>query len=561
MKNKKGFTLVEILVVIVVLAIVILISVNVIDSRVKQAKQNAIEVNANNYIKAVNGVAALSQNVGEDMESGTYQVIDLNENEIRMSGEKPTSGYLVLENYEVSSGCLTYNDYAAVIEKGKTVSVDIMDCSGYSSDYATKTYAYTGSEQVYTAFFKGTYKLEVWGAQGGGSMINGSLSNNTSFGGYSVAYVDLKAGEKLYVNVGGKGSDAVVGEDVPGGYNGGGIGTWDHGDNEAAGGGGGATHIAKESGLLSTFSSKVDKLLIVAGGSGGRSWSSGGGSAGGYAALPAGDGRVANQLTGYQFGKGQDATGYGDSDGHGGGGGGFYGGYESSRNGGSSDFGGGGSSYIGNSSLYDKMMFCYGCEQQFTDINTFTVNTIGNSLYKDGESCSSGYSENPVSYCAKSGDGYAKITLVSANDNQSRFKNLYILGNEVTKTTGGWYTYESENGRANKLTDSLQLTYSVASGDTTSQFITTNLVDVSGYNTLNINFEVVSTANWGQYSSLWLYAGDKAPEVVEDWNYYTSNTSVGMHQVSLDITNLDKAYVYLMNQGANMKIYHVWLSK
>ena len=47
------------------------ISVNVIDSRVKQAKQNAIEVNANNYIKAVNGVAALSQNIGEDMEKGT----------------------------------------------------------------------------------------------------------------------------------------------------------------------------------------------------------------------------------------------------------------------------------------------------------------------------------------------------------------------------------------------------------------------------------------------------------------------------------------------------------
>ena len=102
MRNKKGFTLVELLAVLVVLLVIVLIAVNVINSRVKEAKKNSVEVNANNYIKAVNGVAALSQNIGEDMESGTYQVRDLNKSDIKLSGEKPRKGFLVLSNYEVN---------------------------------------------------------------------------------------------------------------------------------------------------------------------------------------------------------------------------------------------------------------------------------------------------------------------------------------------------------------------------------------------------------------------------------------------------------------------------
>ena len=298
------------------------------------------------------------------------------------------------------------NGYAVIYE-----NYYLEDASG-GYDYSSYEYAYTGHEEVFTAPERGKYKLEVWGAQGGGSIKNAVSNPSSSYGGYSIGYVSLNAGDKLYVNVGGKGTDAIVGQDVAGGYNGGGIGTWDHNDNEAAGGGGGATHIATETGLLSTLSAKVNSILIVAGGAGGKSWSTDGGNGGGYVALPSGDGRAANQLSGYQFGKGQDAVGTGDSNGHGGGGGGFYGGYESSSNDEDADFGGGGSGYIGNSSLYDKMMYCYGCEQQLSDTRTFTVNTAGNSAYIDSNLCPLGYSSNPVSKCAKSGDGFAKITFV-----------------------------------------------------------------------------------------------------------------------------------------------------
>ena len=54
-------------------------------------------------------------------------------------------------------------------------------------------------------------------------------------GGYTSGIIYLKKGEKIYVYVGGHGSDAVVGKDSTAGYNGGGLGTWDHSDDESAG--------------------------------------------------------------------------------------------------------------------------------------------------------------------------------------------------------------------------------------------------------------------------------------------------------------------------------------
>ena len=86
--------------------------------------------------------------------------------------------------------------------------------------------------------------------------------------------------------------------------------------------------------------------------------------------------------------------GNGDSGGGAGGGGGFYGG------GGSGPWAsaGGGSGYIGNQQLTDKSMYCYNC-QESTEESTKTIATT----------C---VSETPTENCAKSGNGYARITLI-----------------------------------------------------------------------------------------------------------------------------------------------------
>lgn len=95
---------------------------------------------------------------------------------------------------------------------------------------------YTGGEQVYTAPKDGRYYLETYGASGGGATV-GTGASHGGKGGYSSGYVDLKKGDKLYIYVGGQGTQSS-GFGSGGGYNGGGHG------GPAGYGGGGMTHIS-----------------------------------------------------------------------------------------------------------------------------------------------------------------------------------------------------------------------------------------------------------------------------------------------------------------------------
>ena len=119
-------------------------------------------------------------------------------------------------------------------------------------------FAYTGGVQSWTTPCNGTYKLEVWGAQGGDNYCwsySGVLQGTGTGGkgGYASGNKSLNKGDMLYTLIGGKGSNA----------------TWGGSDNKKAGGGG-ATHIATTNrGLLSNYNSYRSDLLIVAGGGGG----------------------------------------------------------------------------------------------------------------------------------------------------------------------------------------------------------------------------------------------------------------------------------------------------
>ena len=260
-------------------------------------------------------------------------------------------------------GCIKLTDKAGNIVYLSSVGVK------YNLTTINKSYT-TSGEQTYTVPTTGTYKLEVWGAQGG---------ENGGYGGYSTGKVNLTSGEKIYINIGGLG----VSKDSGSAYNGGGRG---YATYATCGSGGGATHIAKVSGLLSTLSSKTSNILIVAGGGDGYCHDTTGGSGGG---ISGGGSNPGTQTSGNAFG-----VGAGVSSGccmRGGGGGGYYGGSHSDNAPGS-----GGSGYIGNSLLTDKYMYCYNCK---TSTATATkTNTTTN------------VSSTPTANYAKSGAGAAKIT-------------------------------------------------------------------------------------------------------------------------------------------------------
>lgn len=147
--------------------------------------------------------------------------------------------------------------------------------------YMARKYTYTGTIVSYTIPATGTYKLEVWGAQGGGAGNSSYLAGGK--GGKSVGTISLNVNTTLYIVVGGKGTDVanINNYSSVGGYNGGGRSySW---SSTANGTGGGATHIATANGLLSSLSTNKTSILIVAGGGGASASNNAGGTTqGGY---------------------------------------------------------------------------------------------------------------------------------------------------------------------------------------------------------------------------------------------------------------------------------------
>ena len=277
---------------------------------------------------------------------------------------------------------------------------------------------YTGSEQTFIAPVSGTYKLETWGAEGNstGQWQTNSPASPPGKGGFSSGKISLNFNEKLFISVGNGGEEPN--RTKP--YNGGGQGSAN---------GGGATSIQNAmigDGQLKNYSNNLDNIIIVSGGGGGTEWGSYGfpGNGGGFAGTSGhcdddilsatggtqttgGKAGVTKFKNNYdisaspgKFGIGGNSydTTYGIYQPGGAGGGGFYGGAGTAAGG----VGAGGSGYIGNPLLKDKVMYCYNCEES-SEESTKTISTT----------CSE---ETPTSNCAKKGNGYARITLVSIDE-------------------------------------------------------------------------------------------------------------------------------------------------
>ena len=114
-------------------------------------------------------------------------------------------------------------------------------------------FGYTGGEQEFIVPTTGTYKLEVWGSQGGAN------ANNVAgaAGAYSSGEIILMKGQKFYIYVGGQN-----------GYNGGGSPSTQAYPANIGGYGGGATDIRLINGAWNNFDSLKSRIIVAAGGGG-----------------------------------------------------------------------------------------------------------------------------------------------------------------------------------------------------------------------------------------------------------------------------------------------------
>lgn len=264
---------------------------------------------------------------------------------------------------------------------------DIINCS------------YCGSTKSIT-LPPGQYKLECWGAQGGGY----SSFNLGGKGGYSIGTLTLTTNTTLYMASGGQGLFQSLTPQVnDGGWNGGGQSY--SGDNGGRGSGGGGSDIR-----IGT-DHNVYRIIVAGGGGGNLYWNDSSlytaGAGGGISGFAGRD--TSNTSTG----KGGTSTAGGDGDlggcdgdfGQGGdvtsintacgGGGGWYGG-------GAGNPAGGGSGYVYTESTYSNHPYnsAWGSTYYLSDANTYAGNT---SFTAPGGSNETGHS----------GDGYTRITVMS----------------------------------------------------------------------------------------------------------------------------------------------------
>ena len=349
-----------------------------------------------------------------------------------------------------------YQEYAGLCDGCSPSEEYILDSS------LNKEIDYTGTTETYTAIWTNSYKLQVWGAQGGYR----SSSDNGGKGGYSEGIIELQEGDTLYITVGGSGNTGGT----SGGFNGGGSKT-------TYPGGGGATDIRVEGDTL------YHRIIVAGGGGSDGAANKPGGAAGGlsgvsrtenYGSGGSGGTQTAGGTHRGAFGLGGSGGYYNGGSGGGGfggaGGGGWYGGGGVNPDRSDDDRGGGGGSGF-----------------VYTDSTTVPVEgyLVSNHVLTDATIV--GGTESMPTYdgtstmVGNSGDGYARIkALLSDEEIQEIKANLPKTYNIKKKPIFKDYLSEIDFDSSvdiNNLTPDSTPSYSNEFSDTYQGSIITTIYD------------------------------------------------------------------------------------
>ena len=289
--------------------------------------------------------------------------------------------------------------------------------------------------------FPGTYLIECYGAQGGTGLKDGISTLPGGKGAYVSGILSINHYLTVYLFIGGKGEDAQFSPDrkmiIRGGWNGGGNGKIEEGDNDDSGAGGGATDVRLVNGEWNETDSLKSRIMVAAGGSGSvyDAYGAPGGDINGYIINKYNSNdftkSTTNQTNGFSLGQGENGSqkSYGVS--YSGGGSGYYGGL--SRSPLSTEFAG----YNGVSSSGSSYVSGY------TECNSISKNGLkhtGSSIHYSGlyfnkPIIKNGFSKFPniddSDYIVgKEGNGAVKITLLTrftCECNQKRAVISYIF--------------------------------------------------------------------------------------------------------------------------------------
>ena len=183
MKEKnKGFTLVELLAVIVILALIALIATPIILNVINDAKKQAAKDSAYGYMDAVEKYIVSSELEDKSIQDGTYSVEELNSMGVSVKGSTPDNGNIEIKEGAVKNYNLGIDGYAVSNGEVKKVSTTKSFKNGTAVYYNPETgKKCSESESKSTTGTKsGCMKWYVFNDKEGNATVNVILDHNTT---------------------------------------------------------------------------------------------------------------------------------------------------------------------------------------------------------------------------------------------------------------------------------------------------------------------------------------------------------------------------------------------
>ena len=182
MKKIKGFTLVELLAVIVILALIALIATPIILNVINDAKKQAAKDSAYGYMDAVEKYIVSSELEDKSIKDGTYSVEDLNSMGVNVKGSTPDNGTIKIESKTVKSYDIGIDGYAVSNGEVKKVSTTKSFKNGTAVYYNPETENKCSKEEAKstTGTKRGCMKWYVFNDKEGNATVNVILDHNTT---------------------------------------------------------------------------------------------------------------------------------------------------------------------------------------------------------------------------------------------------------------------------------------------------------------------------------------------------------------------------------------------
>lgn len=134
--NKKAFTLIELLAVIILIGLISVITIPKITKSVSESKEKITGTSALSYTRQITKLILEEKIKNNNITlNGTYNIDsngniynETNEYVINASGEKPKNGTLIFNENELQSACISINNYAVTIEDDEVTNIEKRDC-------------------------------------------------------------------------------------------------------------------------------------------------------------------------------------------------------------------------------------------------------------------------------------------------------------------------------------------------------------------------------------------------------------------------------------------------